>query len=203
MAGFQQGSADGDVFAGEADAIAHGARTVADLQLQIPKDVKHGFNDAFRPGRDFPRGQEQQIDIGRRGHFGPAITAHGQNRQAFRFGGVGGVVEMAARQFEGDDHQPVGQMALPAGQGAGFHRAGRKGCGQCCIAGGAGLGQMADHQRAGGAGIGFMRQFALDQPGEGAGVDDLDPRQQHVLLGNCGAVQAQNPAPAKLRGRGR
>ena len=112
------------------------------------------------------------------------------------------MVEMAARQFEGHDHQPVGEMALPAGQGAGFHRAGGKGGGQCRIAGGAGFGQMPHHQCATGAGIGFLNQFALDQPGEGAGVDDLDPRQQHVLLGNCGAVQAQNPAPAKLRGAG-
>ncbi len=63
IAGFQQGSADGDVLLGEADAFTQRTGGVADLQTKIPQHIQNEFDDAFRPGRFLQRPHEQKIDV--------------------------------------------------------------------------------------------------------------------------------------------
>ena len=62
---------------------------MAHLQLQIPQDVEHRLDDVFGPGRHLPGRQEQKVDIGKGSHLGPAVTADGHHRDAFRLGRVG------------------------------------------------------------------------------------------------------------------
>ena len=49
--------------AAKAQAIFHRAAGVADLQLQVPQDVKHRFDQRFGPWRDFPWAEKQQINV--------------------------------------------------------------------------------------------------------------------------------------------
>jgi len=72
---FKQRRADGEIGAGEADAIGDGARRVADFQAQIPEHIEHVFDDALAPGGLLVGQQEQEIDVGARRQRAAAIAA--------------------------------------------------------------------------------------------------------------------------------
>ncbi len=82
-----QRGADRHVACTQAQAIVDRADGMADLQFQIPQHIQHGFDHALGPGRDLVGCQKQQVDIGSRCHFGPAITPNRQNGQPLRFRG--------------------------------------------------------------------------------------------------------------------
>ena len=173
---FQKRGADRHVLARKADAVLHRPAGVAHLQLQVPQHVQHGFDHAFRPGRDLPWRQEQQVHVGMRRHFRAAVTAHGQQRDAFGFGRIGQRVQVAPCDLQRCRHQPVGQDGLRQHQRPRLQRAGGKGRVQRGVALGAGLGQMAHGDGA--RRCPRRRDVGGDGVQQGRDVDDLPGRQK-------------------------
>ena len=112
----QHGGPDGEILRAEADAVLDGAAGMADLQPQIPQDVEHGFNHALRPCGDLVGGQEQQVDVGKRRHFTPAIAPHRKDRNPFAGGGRGDGVQHVHGGHERRRDQPIGQIGIRPGQ---------------------------------------------------------------------------------------
>ena len=77
-AAFEQGRADGHVGLGLPQAFLDRARRVADLLLEIPKQVKHGFDDRFVAGAVLAAQQEQ---AGRCRSRAPARRGHSRRRR--------------------------------------------------------------------------------------------------------------------------
>ena len=107
----QQGGADCHILTPQTQAVLHRTAGVADLQLQVPQHVQHRLDDAFGPGGDLPRRQEQQVHVRLRGHFGPAIAAHAQDGDPFGLGRVGQGVQHQ-RRVQGDPDQDIRQKRL-------------------------------------------------------------------------------------------
>ncbi|CAM5360045.1 hypothetical protein FALB51S_01567 [Frigidibacter albus] len=115
----QQGRADGDVLGAKAQAILHRAAGMADLQPHVPQHVEHGFDDAFGPAGDLPRGQEQQVHVGLRRHLGPAIAADGDHRQPLALGRVRQRVQVAGGDVEGGADDDIGKRCIGPHGGTG------------------------------------------------------------------------------------
>ncbi len=139
IAFFQQGGADGKILGSQTDAILDGAAGVANLQAQIPQDIQHGFDHAFGPCGHFVGGQKQQVDVGMRGHFSAARSAHSQYAQAFGISGVGYFMQTAGGDLKGGFDQTIGQIGIGTGGAMGSEGGGPKGGLDCCIAALAGL----------------------------------------------------------------
>ena len=181
---FHHRGADGHVLCGQPQAIIDAAGGVADLQLQIPQHIQHGFDDAFRPGRSFVGRQKQQIDIGLRCHFGAAIAANGQDSQLFRLGRRAAGVQMRGGDVVDGGDDGVGQ----AGNGA--HRFPRgagvatEACDDVIHGGAAGRLQGGDGFGPDGAGIGGRFQPRVQFRQEGRRVEyGMRPGQCRGALG--------------------
>ncbi len=109
---FQQGRANGEIFAPQPQAIGDGAAGMTHFQTQVPQDIKHAFNHTFCPRGDFGRRQKQQIDIRFRGHFTTAISAHRADGDALSFGWVGQWVQDTRGQIKHCQDQAIGQPAI-------------------------------------------------------------------------------------------
>jgi len=70
-----QRCADRHVAARLFQALVDRAGRVADLQLEVPKDVEERLDDLLHRGRRLPAQQEQKIDVGRRGEQTPPVSA--------------------------------------------------------------------------------------------------------------------------------
>ena len=183
----QKRGADGDIVAAKPQAIGHGAAGMADLQLQIPQHIQHGFDHRLGPRGDLPRRQKQQIHIGMRRHFGPPITAHRQNRDTLALGGVGQRVQMLGNRQRGP-HQPIGQPRLVADQFAGAQR----GLGKCRRQRRIGAGFFGRHlahgtgPRGARIGVGQARNFGADRGGQAWGVNQIGVRHKTRGRRGCG-----------------
>ena len=80
---FQERRADRVVVLTEPDAVGYVPRCMSHFQMQVPEHVEHAFDQAFGPGRDFPRHEEQKIHVRAGRHLASAITADRENRDAF------------------------------------------------------------------------------------------------------------------------
>jgi hypothetical protein len=89
-AGLQDRGADGEVLAGELDALLDGPGRVADFEAQVPQRVEHVLDHALGVGGLLVGAQEQQIDVGERRQRAAAVAADADQRQPLTLGGVAG-----------------------------------------------------------------------------------------------------------------
>src|SRR3546814_6497496 len=59
----QERRADGDVVLGEANALVHRARRVADLEAHVPQQVENLLHHLLAARRQLVGQQEQQVDV--------------------------------------------------------------------------------------------------------------------------------------------
>jgi hypothetical protein len=124
QAAFEKRGADRVVLAPEAEAFLDGAARMADLQVQVPEDVEHGFDHALEPARHLVGREEQEVDVREGRHLAPAVAADGEDGDAFALGRVRARVEARHRDVEHGAHDAVGQegvggVGLARGAGAG------------------------------------------------------------------------------------
>ena len=115
IAVFQHRCADGEIFGTKADTVFDRAGRVTDLQLQIPEDIEHGFNHALGPCGDLVGRQEQQIDVGKRGHFTAPVAANSHHGQSFALGRVGVAVQPFGRDLVRQRDQTIGDPRIGMG----------------------------------------------------------------------------------------
>ncbi len=96
----------------EAQAVSKAPRRVPDLQVQVPEDVEHRFDEALGPAAGLPRDKEQQVDVGVGRHLRPAVPAHGQHRDPRAVRLIRPAVEMAHRHNQHRFDDAVHQMAV-------------------------------------------------------------------------------------------
>ena len=166
----QQGGPDRDVFPAQPQAVLHGPAGVTHLQPQVPQHVEHAFDDRFSPGGDLPRGEKQQIDIGMRGHFGPAVSAHGQNGDAFGFSRVCKRVQKLHGDQQRGGHQGICQVRLGAHQRPRLARMAGKGGGKRGVGAQAQLGKVAHRNGTGLAWLGVAPDLGRDGGDQGLGI---------------------------------
>ena len=78
----EQRCADGDVGQRLTQALVDVARRMADLQLEVPHDVKHRLDDALAPRGLLVGQQEQQIDVRSRRQRAAPVAADGDDGDA-------------------------------------------------------------------------------------------------------------------------
>ena len=76
---FEKRRSNGHVGAGLTHALGDGARRMADLLTQIPKNIKDRLDDAFAPRGLFVRDEKQKIDVGARRERPASIAANRDN----------------------------------------------------------------------------------------------------------------------------
>ena len=89
---------------------------MTDFQAQIPQQIEHRFDDLFGPRRLFPRCQKRNIDIRKGGHFGPAITADGNQRQPFGRRRVPDRIQPQRHEIEREAQDLIDQERLRGGR---------------------------------------------------------------------------------------
>ena len=114
IARIEQCRADGDVSAGELQALVDRSGRVADLQAQIPQYIEDVFDDALAPGRLLVRQQKEEIDVRAGCQQGAAVAAGRDDRQALGVGGVVTAVDVRARvvEHEGNEFVLEGRKTL-------------------------------------------------------------------------------------------
>ena len=80
------------------------------FQMQVPEHIEHAFDQAFGPGRDFPRHEEQKIHVRVGRHLAPAVAANSKNRDALAVCRVGVGVEPGRRDLKGGLNHAIGQV---------------------------------------------------------------------------------------------
>jgi hypothetical protein len=118
VARLQHGGSDGHVGARLPDRLVDRSRGMADLQPHVPETIKNGFGDRFAPGGLLVGKQEQQVDVGFRGHQPAAVAAGGDDRHALGVGWHEAPVEMTRRRLVQQADDRIVQIAQPLGAAA-------------------------------------------------------------------------------------
>ena len=105
---------------------------MADLQLEIPQDIKQRFNQAFGPGGRLVGREEQQIDIGMRGHFAAPIATHRNHGDVFSGGRIGQRMQVVQSDPKRGSDDLIGQPCIGACRRAGGKRGFGKSIGDGC-----------------------------------------------------------------------
>ena len=95
---------------------------MADLQLEVPQHVEHGFDHALAPGGLLVGQQEQEIDVGAGRQRAAAVAARRHDREALARRGVLRRVKLARDRLVDDPHHAVheGRQTLGAGETVAF-----------------------------------------------------------------------------------
>ena len=112
IAPFDQRGAHRHIGFGLSHHLVERPRRMADLQPQVPKRIKRGFNHLFGPGRLLPRGQHADIDVRMGRHFPPSIAADRDQRHPLGRGRI--MVRMYALDDEAGqrDEDRIGQIGI-------------------------------------------------------------------------------------------
>ena len=185
---FQHGGANGEILAPQSQAIADGAAGVADLELEVPQDVERRLDHRLGPWRDLVGRQKQQIDIGKRRHLAPAITANGNHRQPFAIGGRRVGVHHLHCGAQGPADQTIGQKGVGPRRRARLERRGGKGIRDPLAGGLLGVAQMRDDHLARRGDVRPVQP--VQQRIKGRLIKDVGPRADQGVSGPLKAVRA-------------
>jgi hypothetical protein len=111
----EQRGADRHVGLGLADALAHRARGMADLEAEVPQAIEDRFRHRLAPRRLLVGQQEQEIDVGARRQQPAPVAAGRHDRHALGFRRVVGGIEMLARELVNDADDLILHEAQPLG----------------------------------------------------------------------------------------
>ena len=124
---FQERRADRVVVLPESDAVGDVPRCMSHFQMQVPEHVEHALDQAFGPGRDFPRHEEQKVHVRAGRHLATAVAADRENRDAFAIRRIGVGVKPKRRDLKCAFDHSVGQVPKCKRRVAGCERT----CVQC------------------------------------------------------------------------
>lgn len=79
---FEQRGADGEIVLRGADHLVERAAAVPDLQPEVPQGIELRLDHLFGPARLLERGQKADVDVAERRHFGAAVPADRDDRDA-------------------------------------------------------------------------------------------------------------------------
>src|SRR5690349_3855484 len=114
----EEGGADRHVLLGQGDKVRGRTDRVANLQLQIPQQVKHRLRCALLLARRGFRGEEHQIEVAERRHLAATGAAKSDDRQA-----LDGLVENSLRnEVVGEAHELIVKEGGGASRGAAVAR---------------------------------------------------------------------------------